>query len=458
MPGYSYTSSEKESPSSSTPSQTAASSGGSAGNAARLEALGLSGSGASEARPTLRMGTKGASVADAQSLLNGHGASLDEDGQFGPLTDGAVRDFQSDAALVADGVVGPLTWGALDADLPEEETPTPTEEAPAAHAQEAPAAETAPAPTEEAPEQDPTAMQEGIEAAATLMDEIDFTGRCLGASSADLTPYLASRRLSNGLAYALGGLGTLNGEGRATYDLALSGLADGSLLGIVYRSDVSGALSSLPATDPDRARLKQQAATVKGGLFLYRSDHSGGILVVQDGWQDSRSLGILIGHELSHYRSRNPSDPVLEDASHDLPAAGVGKDPAAVAATRQSFVDEIAARHTEWRVAWDMRLSREGQGPDALSLPAPAQLLSACVDFVQLEAVYERSYDPVGYWSDLVKAGPEYAEAQVKAWLPFVEARTLAADPDQDRASKDLFRAATVVNPLNPSRGLENLM
>jgi hypothetical protein len=40
-------------------------------------------------------------------------AKLVADGQFGPKTQGRVKEFQSKSGLVADGIVGPLTWEKL---------------------------------------------------------------------------------------------------------------------------------------------------------------------------------------------------------------------------------------------------------------------------------------------------------------------------------------------------------
>jgi len=53
------------------------------------------------------------SVATYQALLNKQGYNLAVDGQKGPLTTAAIRDFQSKHGLEVDGLVGPLTLGAL---------------------------------------------------------------------------------------------------------------------------------------------------------------------------------------------------------------------------------------------------------------------------------------------------------------------------------------------------------
>ncbi|MFC6704584.1 peptidoglycan-binding domain-containing protein [Flexivirga alba] len=63
--------------------------------------------------PVLRKGANGHPVPTLQHLLNAHGATLTADGDFGALTDAAVRKFQHSAGLVVDGVVGPTTWSHL---------------------------------------------------------------------------------------------------------------------------------------------------------------------------------------------------------------------------------------------------------------------------------------------------------------------------------------------------------
>ncbi|MFE2421865.1 peptidoglycan-binding protein [Streptomyces hokutonensis] len=59
-------------------------------------------------------GNKGVEVAEAQCLLRRAGFSPGGiDGDFGPLTLGAVRALQQHAGLRVDGMVGPQTWKAL---------------------------------------------------------------------------------------------------------------------------------------------------------------------------------------------------------------------------------------------------------------------------------------------------------------------------------------------------------
>lgn len=58
--------------------------------------------------PVLRKGAKGPDVIALQTLLH-----ITADGDFGPLTDKAVKDFQTAHGLDPDGAVGPLTRKAL---------------------------------------------------------------------------------------------------------------------------------------------------------------------------------------------------------------------------------------------------------------------------------------------------------------------------------------------------------
>ena len=63
--------------------------------------------------PTVQMGDTGNDVKSLQMMLNAHGAKLTVDGDFGPLTQAAVKSFQSAHKLTVDGVVGPQTWSAV---------------------------------------------------------------------------------------------------------------------------------------------------------------------------------------------------------------------------------------------------------------------------------------------------------------------------------------------------------
>lgn len=58
----------------------------------------------------LRLGSSGAPVRELQRALG-----IEEDGRFGPETQGAVEAFQQRSGLPVDGVVGKRTWAALEA-------------------------------------------------------------------------------------------------------------------------------------------------------------------------------------------------------------------------------------------------------------------------------------------------------------------------------------------------------
>lgn len=63
---------------------------------------------------TLRRGSKGEDVRQLQDLLRRAGNDPGRsDGDYGPATEMAVRDFQRQHGLAADGIVGPLTIAAL---------------------------------------------------------------------------------------------------------------------------------------------------------------------------------------------------------------------------------------------------------------------------------------------------------------------------------------------------------
>jgi peptidoglycan hydrolase-like protein with peptidoglycan-binding domain len=63
--------------------------------------------------PTQQIGSSGEDVRTVQFLLNVHGQAISADGSFGPVTRTAVQAFQSSQHLTADGIVGDRTWQAL---------------------------------------------------------------------------------------------------------------------------------------------------------------------------------------------------------------------------------------------------------------------------------------------------------------------------------------------------------
>lgn len=61
----------------------------------------------------LENGSSGSDVSQLQKFLNDHGAHLTVDGQFGPITEAAVKAYQKSQGISPDGVVGPITWGKI---------------------------------------------------------------------------------------------------------------------------------------------------------------------------------------------------------------------------------------------------------------------------------------------------------------------------------------------------------
>ncbi|MBB3385979.1 MULTISPECIES: N-acetylmuramidase domain-containing protein [unclassified Rhizobium] len=69
----------------------------------------------SPASGMLRLGSSGAGVRELQALLVRAGASIQVDGDYGPATRDAVRNFQMAKGLTVDGVAGPEVQAALKA-------------------------------------------------------------------------------------------------------------------------------------------------------------------------------------------------------------------------------------------------------------------------------------------------------------------------------------------------------
>lgn len=66
-----------------------------------------------EASPALQVGSLGPVVAMLQGVLEtGFGYAGPIDGRFGPVTDGVVRQFQTDSGLPVTGVMDERTWMA----------------------------------------------------------------------------------------------------------------------------------------------------------------------------------------------------------------------------------------------------------------------------------------------------------------------------------------------------------
>jgi peptidoglycan hydrolase-like protein with peptidoglycan-binding domain len=65
-------------------------------------------------QPTMSQGATGDEVRRLQrALRRTPDLGLVVDGQFGPATEQAVKEFQQGNSLTVDGIVGPMTWNAL---------------------------------------------------------------------------------------------------------------------------------------------------------------------------------------------------------------------------------------------------------------------------------------------------------------------------------------------------------
>ncbi|MGF1482436.1 MAG: peptidoglycan-binding protein [Cyanophyceae cyanobacterium] len=79
-----------------------------------------------QGQATLRSGDRGEAVRSLQTQLTELGyLKGDIDGQFGPETTAAVKDFQREHNLEPDGIVGPKTWQSLDEVNQQQSAPSP---------------------------------------------------------------------------------------------------------------------------------------------------------------------------------------------------------------------------------------------------------------------------------------------------------------------------------------------
>jgi peptidoglycan hydrolase-like protein with peptidoglycan-binding domain len=64
----------------------------------------------------VKLNSTGDLVKYLQGVLNKKGAKLALDGFFGPVTNTAVKAYQTATHIVVDGIVGAQTWAKIDYD------------------------------------------------------------------------------------------------------------------------------------------------------------------------------------------------------------------------------------------------------------------------------------------------------------------------------------------------------
>jgi peptidoglycan hydrolase-like protein with peptidoglycan-binding domain len=64
--------------------------------------------------PVLQLGAKGSAVKTLQQLLNKAGVQCATDGDFGPKTEAAVKQFQKKVGLEETGIVNHKTWSRIN--------------------------------------------------------------------------------------------------------------------------------------------------------------------------------------------------------------------------------------------------------------------------------------------------------------------------------------------------------
>ena len=132
---------------------------------------------------TVSVGSNGQEVQDLQNILLKLGYDIrgsTADGDFGPATEAAVKQFQQASGLTTDGIVGHGTWSALcsaagsNTQAPTEQPAAPTEQPAAPTEQPAAPTEQPAAPTEQpaAPTEQPAAPIDG----ASISGSSDSSG------------------------------------------------------------------------------------------------------------------------------------------------------------------------------------------------------------------------------------------------------------------------------------------